>query len=215
MGNSSHSRAQQIAQDPGDRKVPASETPASRFPPPPTPSIPLYSSLRRSAASEAPCPVPVHQVLSRSHTKTTASRPGAAGWEPSPLESPPANSAIAAVWARLARASLPKYLRGRGAHQSQEGCTLLPFPLPFLVPTPSPSCCILEVLMSVNDVDKGHAFRYGGERCLARRGPPSHTPPAAPSGEWFGPGTQGWEPRAGLRGERRGGVPLPPSPEVG
>lgn len=123
MGTSPHSGTQGISRDPGNQEILVSALPL--------PSSPACSTVknsihppsivpsRRSTAPEAPLSVPVHKVLRKSHTKMTAPQPRKAGYGPTPQDSPRATGAIAAVWARPARASPTWYRegRGRGAHQ--------------------------------------------------------------------------------------------------
>ena len=147
---------------------------------------------QRPAAPGTPRSVPVHEVLRKSHTKTTAPQLRVPGQDSSPPENGRAKGAIAAVWARRARTSPPRYRegRGRGPHQDWEGCLLLPFPLPLLVSIPSPPYPILGFLTRGNIVDEEHASSFQGETCLSHCGSASHSTPRG-SGEWIGPGTQG------------------------
>lgn len=165
---------------------------------------------RGSPAPKAPRPLPVHQVLKKSHKKPTA-----AGWAQGAQECPQATRAIAAVWARRPRASPPKYRegRGRGEHRGREGCALLPFPLPLLVSIPSLSGRARGVgptkITWMKRTPSAFGEKLGRPTARLRAAPP----PARPW-EWIGPGTQGGSPGR-VRGGRRGGAPRPPSPEVG
>lgn len=127
-------RHPKISRDPRDQQIPASARPL------PQPSCPLGGgdSIHRPplCPPAAPLSLPAHKVLRKRHPKTTAPQPREAGRGPTPPGSPRATGAIAAVWARPARASPTWYRegRGRGAHQGGEGCSLLPFPPPLRGP---------------------------------------------------------------------------------
>lgn len=167
----------------------------------------------------------MQQVLRRSHTKTSV-----AGWKPGPQESAQAAGAIAAIWARRARASPPKYpeSRGRGERQGREGRTLLPFPLPSLVPVPSPSCRTPGVCTKSSSVDGAHTSSLGGETCLSHCDSPSHSTPGAlremdrprytrvGARDWAWGWAAGWSSSASLPGSGLVQVrscPPPPGPE--
>lgn len=63
----------------------------------------------------------MHKVLRKSHTKTTAPRPGVAEWEPKTPPRRRAEGTIAAVWARPARAPAPGTERVGGAARTKVG----------------------------------------------------------------------------------------------